>query len=122
VGKFNEIYERNHKVPSTVIYYKKELQRYKGVPWWYAIEFNSEPRDDGPARKKPKLVIATSDEIAKILAKSTTSLNKISTKIESFKEVSGKTKAVSKDFDQHLFTFEETFRGKMQAWEKKFKD
>lgn len=120
VGKFNEVYQKNPEVPSKIIYHKKDLQRYKGVPWWFTIEFRSEHEE--PKRKKPKLVQPTAAEIELLLTKSITSLGKLNNKISSFKEVSNKTREASKDFDQHLFDFEENFRGKLLDWEEKFKD
>lgn len=123
VGKFNEVYQSKPPACSTIIYYKKDLQRYKDVPWWYMIKFSALPEPtDEPRSKKPKVAEATSEEIEALLTKSSSSLNKLNRKIESFKDVSSKTREASKDFDKFLMTFEESFRGKMSKLEEKFQE
>ena len=121
VGKFNEVYQKNLHVPSKIIYYKKELQKYKSVPWWLTLKISADDHEE-PQRKKPKFAPPTSTEIEAVLKKSVNSLNKIGHKIDSFKGISSKTREASKDFDQHLYKFEKNFREKMLAWEEKFKD
>lgn len=123
VGKFNETFQKNSQVPATIIYPKKELHQYKAVPWWYTIAFNSSSDlSHEPQSKKQRLDATGNEDFETILKRSVSSLNKLSHKIDNFKEVSEKTREVSTDFDKHLFTFEEKFRAKLQAWEEKFKD
>lgn len=124
VGRFNEIYQRKQQnVASAVIYQKKDLRRYKDVPWWYSIAFSppSDPSDE-PQTKKMKLAPASSSEIEAILRKSANSLNKLNNNIETYKEVSSKTRETSKDFDKYLYNIEENFRSKISSWEEKFKE
>lgn len=124
VGKFNEIYQRQpENLSSAIIYYKKDLQRYKDAPWWYSIDFTAiHQLEEEPHKKKPKLTPATTNEIQAMLMKSADSLNKLNSNIESFKHVSSKTREVSKDFDTHLYNIEENFREKLSVWEDKFKE
>ncbi|CRL01712.1 CLUMA_CG014928, isoform A [Clunio marinus] len=126
IGKFNEMFSQRHQeIPSMLIYNKKDFHQYQHVPWWYKINFI--PSHDGhrseeqePHSKRTKLTQPTKDEIEFLLKKSSTSLNKVNKNIEAFKEVSNKTRDVSKDFDKFLNNFEKTFTGKMTMWEKKF--
>lgn len=124
VGKFNEIYQRlPENLSSAIIYHKKDLQRYKDAPWWYSIDFTAiHMQAEEPLKKKSKLTPATTSEIQAMLMKSTNSLNKLNSNIEIFKQVSSKTREVSKDFDLHLYSCEENFREKLSEWEEKYKE
>jgi len=120
VGKFNEVYQKNPQVPPMIIYHKNELQMYKGVPWWYSLEFSVKDHGE-PQRKKPRFMPATSAATEELLKKSADSLKKIDSKIISFRETSNKTRDVSKDFDKHLTVFERNFRKKLSAWKENLK-
>lgn len=122
IGKFNEIYQQR-QIPSTITYNKKDLQRYKDVPWWLKVHFPStERQDEEPQAKKQKLTPPTSKDIEAMLQETENSLNKLNSKIESFKKVSTKTREVSKDFDRFLLKFEESFQGKITTLQEKFND
>ena len=130
VTKFNEVYQdtlNTEQLPSAIIYNKTKYQLYRNVPWWYSIKFVVKPNvivpltsSVEPELKKLKMTLPSSEDFENILAKSAKSLNKISARIDNFKEMSSKTRELSRSFDKTLYNYGENLQSMKRTWDFKF--
>lgn len=130
VRKFNEVYQNisdTELLPSTIIYNRTNYQLYRNVPWWYSIKFAVKPNVIAPSSttvepvvKKLKMSLPSSEDIENILAKSAHSLQKISTRIDNYKEMSTKTRELSRNFDKTLYNYGENLQTMKRTWDDKF--
>lgn len=129
VRKFNEVYQNitdQEQLPSTIIYNKTNYQLYRNVPWWYSIKFAVKskvippPATVEPELKKLKMSLPTSEDLENILAKSANSLKKISARIDTYKEMSTKTRELSRSFDKTLYNYGENLQSMKRTWDDKF--
>lgn len=107
IGKFNEIQHKYKNLPTFVVYEKSELRKYS-VPWWYKINF--ENHENGPQKKRAKIIPFDADEFKLVMKKGQESTKKIDTIINKSKENFSALKIDSNSFDEYLYNCEERLK------------